>query len=52
MLPEVPVGTIAALALTFPLSELSVDTNGWDKPVGHVAKYPSELLGMTVKFRE
>lgn len=52
MLPQLPAGTIAALAVTFPVSELSVDTNGCDKPVGHVAKYPSGPLGMTVKFRE
>src|SRR5271167_3353226 len=51
--PEgVPAGTMAALALTRPSTEFSVDTTGWPSPLGQIVRYPRTDCGTTVTFSE
>lgn len=52
MFPDVPAGTIAALATIVPVSSFSVGTNGWLCLVSHIDRYPSVRAGTTVKFNE
>src|ERR1035438_9776961 len=52
MLPLVPAGTIAALDLMRPSSELSVEATGRDCPAGHTVRYPSVVVGTTATLRE
>src|ERR1019366_1337585 len=52
--PFWPAGTIAAFAVTVPVSAFSVDTRGWLCPVGHTVRYPSGApnRGMAAKLSE
>ena len=43
---------MAAFATTVPVKEFNVDTFGIDWPAGQVLKYPSPVVGTTVKFSE
>jgi hypothetical protein len=50
--PAVPVGTMAALAVTAPVSAFKLEASGIVCPVGQVVTYPSAPLGTAVKFSE
>jgi hypothetical protein len=49
--PLVPAGTIAALAITNPSGEFSVDTVEEGCPAGHLDRKPSGPRGTTVMLR-
>ena len=50
--PFAPAGTMAALDLILPSSELSVAAKGRDCPVGHIVRKPSAPRGTTATFIE
>jgi len=52
MLPLVPAGTMAAFAVTVPVTAFNVETVGCDCPAGHAVRKPRMPGGIAVKFRE
>src|SRR5438552_1387774 len=52
MEPPAPAGTMAAFATTLPSNALSVETDGWVCPAGHVVRKASGPAGTTVMFSE
>src|ERR1019366_4248206 len=52
MSPPVPAGTTAAFATIVPVGSFRVETTGWDWPVGHTDREPTEAPGTTVKLNE
>jgi hypothetical protein len=52
MEPFAPAGTIAALAVTVPVTELKFAVSGCGCPEGHAVRYPSGTCGTTARFSE
>src|SRR4051812_18962721 len=50
--PPAPAGTIAAVDLVRPSSELAVETKGCTCPVGHSVRNPRGPAGTTATFSE
>ncbi len=50
--PPLPAGTMAALAVTTPVEELSVETTGCACPVGHTVRNPRPPCGTAVMLSE
>src|SRR3954453_13861987 len=50
--PFVPAGTMAAFAVTAPVTAFSVETRGCVCPDGHVVRKPRGTWGTAVKFTE
>src|SRR3954466_3331655 len=50
--PLAPAGTIAAFAVTAPVTAFKVDTSGWLCPAGHVVRNPRGPFGTEVKLSE
>ena len=52
MLPLVPAGTMAAFAVTVPVTAFNVETARLHCPAGHAVRKPRMPGGIAVKFNE